>query len=100
MAATGHRPILLTGASGYVGGRLLRRLEETGWPVRCLSRRPEVLTARVAPGTEVVRGDVLDRDSLDGALEGVHTAYYLVHSMGGDGDFEELDRRGALNFAE
>jgi uncharacterized protein YbjT (DUF2867 family) len=100
MAATGHRTILLTGASGYVGGRLLRRLEETGWPVRCLSRRPEVLTARVAPGTEVVRGDVLDRDSLDGALEGVHTAYYLVHSMGGDGDFEELDRRGALNFAE
>jgi uncharacterized protein YbjT (DUF2867 family) len=99
MTPSRQRTILLTGASGYIGGRLLRRLEAAGRPVRCLTRRPEVLRARVGTDTEVVSGDVLDRESLEGALEGVHTAYYLVHSMGGRGDFEELDRRGAINFA-
>src|ERR1700730_16882718 len=100
MPTASRQTTLLTGASGYIGGRLLRRLEASRRPVRCLTRRPEVLRARVAPGTQVVPGDVLDRGSLDAALEGVHTAYYLVHSMGGRGDFEELDRRGAINFAD
>jgi uncharacterized protein YbjT (DUF2867 family) len=95
-----NRSVLLTGASGYVGGRLLRRLEAAGRPVRCLTRHPEALQGRVRPSTEVVAGDVLDRDSLDGAFEGVETACYLVHSMGATGDFEELDRRAAVNFAE
>jgi uncharacterized protein YbjT (DUF2867 family) len=95
-----NRPILLTGASGYVGGRLLRRLEASGRPLRCLTRRPDVLRDRVEPSTQVVEGDVLDRGSLDGAMRGVHTACYLVHSMGGAGDFEELDRRAAINFAD
>jgi uncharacterized protein YbjT (DUF2867 family) len=81
---------MITGASGYVGGR----------PLRCLTRRPDALRDRVGPDTDVVEGDVLDRGSLDTAFQGIHTAYYLVHSMGGDGDFEELDRRAALNFAE
>jgi uncharacterized protein YbjT (DUF2867 family) len=90
---------MITGASGYVGGRLLRRLETTSRPLRCLTRRPDVLRDRVGPHTEVVEGDVLDRGSLDAAFQGIHTAYYLVHSMGGGGDFEELDRRAALNFA-
>jgi uncharacterized protein YbjT (DUF2867 family) len=94
------RPIMLTGASGYVGGRLLYRLEASGRPLRCLTRRPALLRDRVAAHTDVVEGDVLDRASLDVALRGVHTACYLVHSMGGGGDFEELDRRAALNFAE
>lgn len=67
-------------------------------PLRCLSRRPESLRARVGPETEVVRGDVLEPDSLRSALEGVHSAYYLVHSMGATGDFEEQDRAGATNF--
>jgi uncharacterized protein YbjT (DUF2867 family) len=91
---------MLTGASGYVGGMLLDRLQGLGRPLRCLTRRPAVLRERVAPQTEVIEGDVLDRRSLDVALQGVHTACYLVHSMGGGGDFEELDRRAALNFGQ
>jgi uncharacterized protein YbjT (DUF2867 family) len=100
MALAADRRVLLTGASGYVGGRLLSRLESSGIPLRCLTRRPELLRGRVQPQTEVVEGDVLARDSLDAAFEGVHTAFYLVHSMGGNGDFEQLDRRAARNFAE
>jgi uncharacterized protein YbjT (DUF2867 family)/uncharacterized protein YndB with AHSA1/START domain len=91
--------ILLTGASGYVGGRLRRALEQDGYPLRCLSRHPGYLIPRVAPTTEVVAGDVGDRESLDRALQGVETAYYLVHSMGSSGDFRDHDRVGAANFA-
>ena len=92
--------ILLTGASGYVGGRLLRSLEDQGYRVRCLARRPEVLKPKVGPSTEVVVGDVLDRASLDSALRGVDVAYYLVHSMSSTGSFEETDRQAARNFSE
>lgn len=91
--------ILLTGATGYVGGRLLRRLEEQGCRVRCLARRPEFLQARVGPQTELARGDVLDAASLQPAMQGVDVAYYLVHSMGSTGNFEEQDRQAAQNFA-
>jgi uncharacterized protein YbjT (DUF2867 family) len=100
MAAASDRMILLTGASGYIGGRLLRRLEASGRPLRCLTRRPTMLRERVQPETEVVEGDVLDPESLEVAFRGVHTACYLVHSMGGAGDFEELDRRAARNVAQ
>ncbi len=92
--------ILLTGATGYVGGRLLQVLEQRGCRVRCLARRPDFLAPRVAASTEVVRGDVLDRESLQTALGGVDVAYYLVHSMVSKGSFEEDDRRAARNFAE
>lgn len=92
--------ILLTGATGYVGGRLLNVLEQSGHRLRCLSRRPDSLRARVDPQTEVIQGDVLDRASLEAALRDVDTAYYLVHSMGTGKDFEEMDRRGAQNFAQ
>jgi len=90
--------VLLTGASGYVGGRLLPRLEAAGYRVRCLGRRSEFLRPRVQAGTEVVSGDVFDVDSLRRALQGVDTAYYLVHSMDSGGEFEEADRRAAENF--
>ena len=90
--------ILLAGATGYIGGRLLKALESAGTGVRCLARHPEFLCPKVAPETEVVAGDVLDQDSLRSALQGIHTAYYLVHSMGSAGDFEEEDRRAAQNF--
>ena len=92
--------VLLTGASGYVGGRLLRLLSERSIPVRCLTRRPEILATRVTDTVEVARGDVLDRESLSAALAGIDTAYYLVHSMGSADNFEEADRRAAQNFAE
>jgi uncharacterized protein YbjT (DUF2867 family) len=91
--------ILLTGATGYVGGRLLKAFETGGHRTRCLVRRPEFLRARVADTTEVVQGDVLDPASLTSALHGIHTAYYLVHSMGSTGVFEDEDRQAARNFA-
>ena len=90
--------ILLTGATGYVGGRLLPSLEETGHRVRCLARRPAHLAGRVGPGTEIVEGDCLRPESLPPAMEGIDTAYYLVHSMGGAGDFAEQDRAAAAAF--
>ncbi len=92
--------VLLTGATGYVGGRLLQSLEHRGYQVRCLARRPDFLKSKIADSTEIVAGDVLDRSSLDTALRGVRVAYYLVHSMGSTGSFEEDDRRAARNFGE
>src|SRR3954449_9560779 len=90
---------LLTGASGYVGGRLLRRLERDGVAVRCLCRNPEALKGRVDSGTELVTGDLLKADSLMPAFTGVETAFYLVHSMHAGGQFEAQERRAATNFA-
>lgn len=91
--------ILLTGATGYVGGRLLHALEAAGYRVRCLSRHPEALSQRVAQTTEVVKGGVLDPESLASAMVGVHTAYYLVHSMTSANSFEAEDRLAANAFA-
>lgn len=92
--------ILLTGATGYVGGRLLEALERAGRTLRCAARRPEYLRSRVGPGTEVVAADVFDPASLATALAGVDTAFYLVHSMESTESFAEADRTGALNFAQ
>jgi uncharacterized protein YbjT (DUF2867 family) len=92
--------ILLTGASGYVGGRLLPSLENQGYRLRCVARHPEILKPKVSPSTEVVAGDVLDRPSLDAAMRGVDVAYYMVHSMSSTGSFEETDRQAARNFGE
>jgi uncharacterized protein YbjT (DUF2867 family) len=90
--------ILLTGATGYIGGRLLKELETRGCRVRCLARQPEFLRARLASGTEIVAADVLDSASLNRAMSGVDTAYYLVHSMQRGGDFAEKDRQAAQYF--
>jgi uncharacterized protein YbjT (DUF2867 family) len=75
-------------------------LEEADLEVRCLTRRAEAMAGLASPRTEVVVGDLLDRASLAPVTSGVQTAYYLVHSMAASGDFEELDRRAARNFAE
>ena len=92
--------ILLTGATGYIGGRLLKELETSGRRVRCLARQPQFLRPRVAARTETVQGDVLEPASLTQALEGVHTAYYLVHSMHGGSGFQEKDHEAARNFGQ
>jgi uncharacterized protein YbjT (DUF2867 family) len=91
--------ILLTGATGYVGGALLPTLLEAGHRVRCLVRDPD--RARdLDDRAELVRGDVVEGTGLRAALDGADVAYYLVHSMGGDGDedFTERDRRAARSF--
>ncbi|MDQ6859412.1 MAG: SDR family oxidoreductase [Chloroflexota bacterium] len=98
--ASRDRLVLVTGASGYVGGRLLRALVDRGHPVRCLARRPAYLRSRVPAGVDVVTGDCLDPGSLGPALDAVDVAYYLVHSMGARGDFAAQDRRAARIFGE
>ena len=97
-ASRPRTPILLTGATGYVGGRLLRLLEERGEHVRCLTRRPDAVAGH-RDTTTIVAGDVLDVESLRPAMRGVGTAYYLVHSMTAAAGFEEQDRRAAASFA-
>jgi len=95
------RQALVTGATGFIGGRLALELAERGRPVRCLVRDRSRAKDLAAGGLELVEGDVLDPNSLRGAGEDVEVAYYLVHSMGrgGSGDFEERDRQAAENFA-
>jgi uncharacterized protein YbjT (DUF2867 family) len=93
-----ERLILVTGATGYIGGRLVAALERAGHRVRCMARRPETLHGRVGAGTEIIPGDCLDPASLGPALAGVHTAYYLVHSMAATSDFTALDREAAREF--
>ena len=95
-----NQKTLLTGATGYVGGRLLPLLEAEGYQVRYMTRRPEALATNVGERTEVVKGDVLDADSLAAAMQGVETAFYFVHSMGSKADFEAEDRQAAQNFTD
>jgi uncharacterized protein YbjT (DUF2867 family) len=92
--------ILLTGATGYVGGRLAPGLLESGHEVVCLAREPSKIAGIPwSDRVEIVRGDVLDPSTLDAAVDGIDTIYYLVHSIGAAGDFSESDRVAALNVA-
>jgi uncharacterized protein YbjT (DUF2867 family) len=96
-----NRPlVLVTGATGYIGARLLPLLERQQIRLRCLARDPEKLRSQIKGDSEVITGDVLDKDSLKQALDGVHTAYYLVHLMSSSADFQRDDRQAATNFAQ
>ena len=97
------RPVLVTGATGYIGGRLVPRLLAAGHRVRCLARAPRKLAGRPwaqHPGVEIVAGDASDPAALDRALAGCRAAYYLVHSMvAAGGEYAERDRALARAFA-
>jgi uncharacterized protein YbjT (DUF2867 family) len=91
--------VLVTGATGYIGGRLVPPLLEVGHEVRCLVRDPRKLDQDPwRDRVEVIEGDILEPSTLDAALDGCDVAYYLVHSMDGVGHFADRDRTGAENF--
>lgn len=89
---------LVTGATGFVGGRLVPALLDAGHEVTVLVRSPEGYNP--PDGVRVVVGDLLDPDSIPAAVDGVDAAYYLVHSMSARDDFEARDRQAATNFAD
>src|SRR5690242_17340753 len=96
-----EKRVLVTGATGYVGGRLVPRLLAAGYRVRVLVRDPRRLQGRPwLADVEVVCGDVLAPGTLAAALSGVTAAYYLIHSLGGGAGFERRDVAAARHFAD
>ena len=93
----GSVKILVTGATGYIGGRLVPRLLEAGHSVRCLARNAERLAGRFSDA-EIIEGDIFEERALRDACEGVDAAYYLVHSMSDSTRFAERDRDAAALF--
>ena len=88
--------VLVNGATGFIGSRLVAALLAEGIPVRCLTRRPD---SAIPLEAEKAVGDLLERSTLDDAFRGIETAYYLVHAMSGDrAGFESRDRKAAENF--
>ncbi|MFI6344136.1 SDR family oxidoreductase [Streptomyces sp. NPDC050560] len=100
---TAREPLhcLVTGASGYIGGRLVPELLKAGYRVRCLARSPAKLRDQPwADEAEAVEGDVMDAESVADAMRGIDVAYYLVHALGTGSGFEDTDRRAVRVFAE
>ena len=95
-AATSPQTCLVTGATGYIGGRLVPELLAAGHRVRVMSRSPERLRDHPWAGdVEVVRADAADADEVAAACAGADVVYYLVHALGSGPEFEETDRRTA-----
>lgn len=93
--------ILVTGASGYIGGRLVPALLAADHRVRCLARTPQKLSGMEwIEQVEVIKGDVTDAASLDEAMAGIEVAFYLIHSMGESDAFAEVDRKAAAGFRQ
>ena len=91
--------VLVTGATGYIGGRLVPKLLDAGYPVKVLVRDPDrILDREWADKVEIVTGNVLDQETLEMVMDDVSVAYYLVHSMGSGPDFHKRDIDGARNF--
>ena len=96
-----NAPVLVTGATGYVGGRLVPELLEAGYQVRCVARRAAALDDRPwRNDVEVVEADLAVPEQVEAALKGVQAAYYLVHSMASSEAFEEMEQEMAKVFAE
>jgi uncharacterized protein YbjT (DUF2867 family) len=94
-----NKMILVTGATGYIGGRLVPRLLTLGYPVRVFVRDITRLQGRFwSKDVDVVQGDVFNSETLGAAMEGITAAYYLIHSMSGSDDFHERDLVAARNF--
>jgi uncharacterized protein YbjT (DUF2867 family) len=94
-----HRLILVTGTTGYIGGRLVPRLLELGYRIRCLARDPTPMKRYSwRSDVEIIAGDVLKPDTLVPAMQSVSAAYYLVHSMSAGSDFHQRDLIAAHNF--
>ena len=91
---------LVTGATGYIGGRLVPILTQRGVTVRCIARQSDRLTARNWASVEVLEGDLADPSVLPAALRDIDVAYYLVHSMASGAAFREVDRAMATNFGQ
>lgn len=101
MSSTEIKNILITGSTGYIGGRLVPRLIGDGYRVRCLVRHPERLDGRPwASQAELLKGDVYRNEGLSAAMAGIDAAYYLIHSMADTPGFEELEAESARNFAK
>lgn len=100
MTSTPCLRILVTGATGYIGGRLVPRLLAKGHAVRCVARNPDRLEGHSWPGVEIVAGNLSEAESATAALQGVDVAYYLVHSMASGEAFRERDRGMAQLFGE
>src|SRR5579872_599626 len=92
--------VLVTGATGYIGGRLVSRLRAHNYQVRCFTRAAERLRGRFDADVEIVEGDIADEAALSRALEGCNAAYYLVHSMSSTHAFADADREAAKRFGE
>lgn len=100
LEANKQRLILLTGATGYIGGRILPKLLNAGFSVRCAVRNPESALKIHRQGATVVHADLMDLASLELAFQGVEVVYYLAHSLGSNSDFEEREYACARNFAQ
>ena len=93
--------ILVTGATGYIASRLIPQLLERGYRVRALARHPQRLKSRKwFSQVEMIQGDVMEPSTLIPALDGVHTAYYLIHNMSSGHGYTSLEIEGAYNFAK
>ena len=95
---TSTKKILITGATGYVGRRLLKRLETSEYGIRCMAREPSRLSGRVSKNVEIVEGDISQIETLKTAFDGIDTAFFLIHALASKGDFENTEVQGAENF--